>query len=236
MDAYIHSVETIEEVMTIKFSGCNFKCKFCNTPHLVEFITDEQLPLRDLKKQISEIKPKKIILTGGEPLMQRAALFEILVHAKANSIKTILETNLSKTDILSKLLDQELIFEYKVDLKATEVLFSKITNSGTFFVPAQNVYWEFIESLRLLEQNQSKANIVFQTIITPGLLYKKEDLFELARLIEGFDAEWIIKPFNSEITLDKSLKGVEQPTYKFLENLIDLIRKEHPGLRLSLGM
>ena len=238
MDAYIHEVLFDEEqrTMTILFSGCNFKCRYCNTPELTEFITEEMISLRDVKKQILETKPKKIIFTGGEPLMQRAALLEILRMAKAQKIMTILETNLSKPKIIELLLEQELVSEYKVDLKATEALFSKVTNSATFFMPSENIYWEFIEALRLLEQNQDKANIVFQTIITPGLLYKKEDLFELAKLIEGFDSEWILKAFEKEKVLDKSLKGVERPTYKFIENLIDMIRKEHPSLRISLGM
>ena len=38
--------------MKIYFSGCDFKCSYCNTPDLLETKFDHVVELKDIKKEI----------------------------------------------------------------------------------------------------------------------------------------------------------------------------------------
>ena len=76
--------------------------------------------------------------------------------------------------------------------------------------------------MKLLKEQTSIRTIVVKTVIAPGLLFKKEDLEEMADLIKGLKCTWILKGFDNERTLDKNLKNINKPSFDFLMKL-----KEH---------
>lgn len=51
----------------IRFTGCNLSCPFCDTENTKGTITE----IDGLMKAVSTYKGKYIVLTGGEPLLQR---------------------------------------------------------------------------------------------------------------------------------------------------------------------
>jgi pyruvate formate lyase activating enzyme len=235
MDAYIHELVIENDCLIIKFSGCDYKCRYCNTPHLVEFQTGEQRDLREVMKEISESGASKVLFTGGEPLLQRQALLELLKHCKGQNMKTIIDTNASKPEAVESIIKSGLVDEFIIDVKAPLASFDKVTKAGTFFKPAAQLYEEFRTSLRILEKRQSEIALSFRSVVAPGLLYKKEDFLELGKLLKNFDAEWLLIPFQPAITLDQSLKGVAPPTRRFLETLAGFVKKEHPSLNVQVS-
>jgi pyruvate formate lyase activating enzyme len=237
METYVHDVVLDGDSVTVWFSGCDFKCRFCNVPHLVEFNTGEVLDTRQIAAQIDTSGARTVLFTGGEPLLQRQALFELLRHCAKRGLRTIVGTNASKPDVLKGLLDEHLVSEFQVDVKAPARSFGKVTRAATFFKSEEELYQEFESSLALLRNKERRgvAVVVFKTLIVPGLLYKKEDLLELARLLSGFDAEWLLEPFDPARTLDPALRGVSPPTRGFLENLAGFVRKEYPELHVRVG-
>ena len=71
----------------IRFSGCNLKCNFCDTPH-------EQYQEMSIQEIIQKIKcypTQRVVLTGGEPLLQ--ADISLLKRLKLEDYKIHLETN-----------------------------------------------------------------------------------------------------------------------------------------------
>lgn len=75
----------------VRFSGCNLKCDYCDT----DFESYREYQPREL---LSEVKGfgegfHSISFTGGEPLLQKDFLKEILRLVKANGYTTYLETN-----------------------------------------------------------------------------------------------------------------------------------------------
>jgi len=56
----------------IRFSGCNMACEFCDTDHS----TNEHFNENEILKLLQESYPKqrRVILTGGEPLLQELDL------------------------------------------------------------------------------------------------------------------------------------------------------------------
>ena len=60
MQAYIEDIflqsklNTKENYIVINFSGCDFKCTYCNKPHLIEFKKQHQQDIKKIKAQIRE--------------------------------------------------------------------------------------------------------------------------------------------------------------------------------------
>lgn len=51
----------------IRFSGCNLKCDFCDTQHE----SGKQMLVEDIVKEIAQYPSKFVVLTGGEPTLQK---------------------------------------------------------------------------------------------------------------------------------------------------------------------
>ena len=50
----------------VRFSGCNCACTFCDT----DFASFRNMTVDEIVKAVSEFPSKRIVLTGGEPLLQ----------------------------------------------------------------------------------------------------------------------------------------------------------------------
>jgi len=87
----------------VRFYGCNLNCKFCDTK-LTQFNKYSVLKFFEI---LSEFKDKfhSICFTGGEPLLQKDFLKEILLLIKHKGIKTYLETNGTLLDELLHVID-----------------------------------------------------------------------------------------------------------------------------------
>ena len=72
----------------IRFAGCNLKCPWCDTDVRKRF----ELSLAELVKEVKGFKAKSVILTGGEPTIQRG-MPELVARLKAEGYWIGVETN-----------------------------------------------------------------------------------------------------------------------------------------------
>lgn len=232
MEAYIEVLPG--DPYTILFTGCNYRCRYCNAPQLIEQVKDSLKELRDITRELDKAHPSIVLFTGGEPLLQRQPLLKLLNHCKKSGYKTILETNGSKPMIIEQLLREELVNEIVIDLKGPRDLFKRVTRAETFFKPSEEFFSDILNTLKIVKRYRGRVLVSLRTVVTPGLLYKKEDLLELTAMLDGFRGTWTLRPFLPDVTLDPSLKGVESPTTRFLETLAGFVRKENPNLRVEI--
>jgi len=79
----------------VRFAGCNLGCAYCDEPAAGS--TGKLTALSGIKKKIKQMAFKErvraVSLTGGEPLLQPAALKELALYARSLGLKTHLETN-----------------------------------------------------------------------------------------------------------------------------------------------
>ena len=76
----------------VRFYGCNLKCKFCDTQDLHnQTLTEEDILAKITDTNTNTNTNTKVVLTGGEPLLQNLDPLIKLLH-KAN-LKLHLETN-----------------------------------------------------------------------------------------------------------------------------------------------
>jgi len=98
-------IQTYVQVNT----SCNQKCIFCNRPPTREYGKSGTTEIKDIKKRIDELsedwKIKRIIFTGGEPLLH-PKLSDVISYAKKYGFKVEVQTN-------GTLLNKEKIKELK---------------------------------------------------------------------------------------------------------------------------
>lgn len=79
----------------LRLQGCNLKCKWCDTEFAQQAESSEsfQLDYDDLEKKLLEYNCDFLLITGGEPLLQKKGLIPLL-NLLSGKIQTIaIETN-----------------------------------------------------------------------------------------------------------------------------------------------
>jgi len=74
-----------------------------------------------------------------------------------------------------------------------------------------------------------------RTTVAPGLIFRKNDILEIAKEVDGLNCRWTLQQFiSSKGTLDPKLNNIESPTKKFLENLKKEYQKKYSKLRIDI--
>jgi len=217
------------------FAGCNFKCEYCYNFSILEFKKEFLNETENVKEEINKNKEfiENIVFSGGEPCLQETALIELLEYAKSVGLKTAIETNGSKPEVIKRLIDKKLIDFIALDVKTPfeKDIFEKVTKSKTFFIDSKEVMDKIKKTLRILKENEDKIKIEIRTTIIPSLMYRKEDLFKIAKEIKGFKCKWVLQQF---VKKENVLENINQPKIEFLNNLKDLLQKKYPLLNIEV--
>ncbi|MBN2566601.1 hypothetical protein JXB02_00775 [Candidatus Woesearchaeota archaeon] len=227
--------------LTISFAGCNFRYPFSSSPHLFDFKAELLSDVRDIVRElrIRRDEADSVLLAGGEPLLQRLAAAEILCQAKALGLRTAMVTNCSKPDALRSLLQKKLLDAVYVQFHQplAEPCFSRITSAGTFFKPSAAVIADVKTSLALLAATRASVTLQVEvlTLVVPSVLYKKEDLLDIASHIEPLHAVWWLEQFDPEApAADRRLGALNPPSIPFMKNLRDAVLARFPRMEIRL--
>jgi len=245
MQAYIGKVQAISDShwigglsTAVFFAGCDYNCPNCNVSDILKTKEEFWMDLRDVKKVImqSQDSIKAVVFTGGEPCLQRQALLTLASYAKDLNLMTGLETNGSKPECIRSLIRLGLIDQISLDLKAPfeAEFFERATHSKTFFKPTEELMKDVKNTLRLLERHQDKIRVEIRTTITPSLVTRKEDLIQIAEIIEPIHCTWVLQRFNPREVQDENFRKLRSPSMGFLEDLRTHLQKKYPKLRLNL--
>jgi 7-carboxy-7-deazaguanine synthase len=74
----------------IRLTGCNLRCTYCDSAYA--FKGGTKMSIEEVLKKISPYKTKHVLLTGGEPLLQRGTL-ELIRALKKNNYTISIETH-----------------------------------------------------------------------------------------------------------------------------------------------
>lgn len=149
-----------EEQLFVRFYGCNMHCRFCDT-RINSFLEYEPEEL------FNEIKLygrdfKSIAFTGGEPLLQKDFLKEILKLTARQRYRNYLETNGTLPEALGD------VIQY-VDVVAMDIKLPSSTGAGEF--------WPKHEDFLKIAQ---KKDVFVKAIINSSTT--QEDLLQTAGL------------------------------------------------------
>ena len=106
---------------TIWFNYCNFRCPWCQNAHVVRAEVSREVTVGEILDAVSEAMPliSYVQATGGEPTLQPEGLEALFSGCKDElSIKTSLDTNSSRPEVVRRLFDLGLIDHLATDVKA----------------------------------------------------------------------------------------------------------------------
>lgn len=178
-----------ERQVFVRFFGCNLNCRYCDTK-LNSFME------YDPKELFNELKMYRrdyhsISFTGGEPLLQKDFLEEILKLTYRDNLNTYLETNGTLPEALKD------VIEY-INIIAMD-----------FKLPSSTGLNDFWDAHRLFLEIASKKDVFVKTVICEST--KEEDLMDGLRLISEVakDSILILQPDSgaSNGVLNKKIEG-----------------------------
>jgi organic radical activating enzyme len=186
-----------ERQIFVRFHGCNLKCKFCDTQpsSFMEYTPHE------LFKEITmhHDDHHSVSFTGGEPLLQKYFLKEILKLTHENSLRNYLETNGTLHEELRSVIDY--VHYVAMDLK----------------LPSSTGLNDFWDDHRLFLEIASQKECFLKVVVLPST--HEDDLRTGLRLIRetAKDAVLILQPDsgNNNVSLGRKL-----------DNFKDICRRE----------
>lgn len=188
-----------EKVSCIIFTaGCNFRCGFCHNP---QFVLEENI--KNLKgnfipaeKIFAFLDSRKgfldgIVISGGEPTIQ-PDLIDFIRKIKAKNLLVKLDTNGTNPEVIEKLLKENLVDYFAMDIKASSQNYEKICGVKT---ESQK-----IEKSKNLILNSGIAHEFRTTVIKN--IHDEDEIEAIAKFCKGADL-YTIQNFRNQKVLDK---------------------------------
>jgi pyruvate formate lyase activating enzyme len=200
--------------------NCNYRCPYCHNHRLV---TDSHeltsWPVAVIFERLEKLRGwiDGVCITGGEPTLS-PALFPLLKELKSKNWPVKIDTNGSKPEIIEKLIEEDLVDAFSVDVKAPLEDIAYRRNAGSGANP------ELVRQSLLLIAN-AKIDVELRTTVHPDLL----SLEEIKRI--ALDVKTIFGPSKSlklqqcrvDFTLDPKLSKTKTFTVREIDELTAVI-------------
>ena len=174
--------------------GCNLRCPFCHNPELVlgrsESLDPEEI-LGDLRRRRDFLDG--VAVSGGEPCLQ-SGLASFLRRVVDLGLGVKLDTNGTLPQVLEPLLEEGLVDQVALDVKAPWGLYDRLSG-------VEGAAEKVKASLALL--HRSGVDYELRTTWVPALL-SEADLLELRDQMEG-EPRWVVQAFRPGRCLDPAL-------------------------------
>lgn len=103
MKGRVHSIESMglvdgPGIRTVVFlQGCNLRCQYCHNPDTWDLDGGKEMSAQEIVNKVKRFKPYfkdtgGVTFSGGEPLLQKEFLLEMLIGCKAENIHTCVDT------------------------------------------------------------------------------------------------------------------------------------------------
>lgn len=99
---------------SVYLAGCNHRCPGCHNPQSWDIFNGEDFLIEHLIEEIEKFGNKKVTLTGGDPLYQGEATYELVKELKDRGYNVWLYTGYTYEDIRGD--KEDLPANYTLDL------------------------------------------------------------------------------------------------------------------------
>lgn len=173
------------------FQGCNFRCPFCHNGSLLSPQPERPVEVEKIIQFLREKRKKLggVVLSGGEPTLQED-LDEFIRPVRSMGYAIKLDTNGSRPEVITQLLEKKLLDYIAMDIKAPPekypVLCGVQINCSTIK-----------KSIRTIAAGGVPHH--FRTTFVPSLL-TRDDLKAIQCSLPA-RSTYIIQPFKKEFSL-----------------------------------
>jgi pyruvate formate lyase activating enzyme len=163
---------------TLFTGGCNFRCPFCHNASLVTHLHDSSLipeanVFSFLKSRIGILDG--VCISGGEPTLAND-MIPFIFKIKTLGFKVKLDTNGSNPDLLSQLIEQNLLDYVAMDIKNSPANYTRTIDLPEYDLTNIN------RSIAILINSQ--INYEFRTTVVKEL-HSASDFLEIAHWISN---------------------------------------------------
>lgn len=167
------------DAAVVFLAGCNFSCPHCFVPELVndaESISRIEIP-RAFEILFTRAQTNRVVITGGEPLVQGYKLNEFLETLKNGGFKVKLETNGSEPQVLEELIREELVDFVTLDIKhkLLDSAYEDVTGVAGMATAVR-------QSIRILRK--SRLPFEFSFTVVPWI-HRTEDVLYVGHSLRG---------------------------------------------------
>jgi len=227
--------------LIIEFFGNNFRCPHFDKGRFIDFKEDFLISLKDLEDMALEQMDDadQILLTGGEPTLQKLQLINLLKTFKkynAKNIPIVLETNASKWSAIKEVLEQDLVTKIRMLYYAPlePQIFERATRASTFFVPITKIIEDVKKSLSLMKEFRSFKSFEVRTLIAPGIVYRVEDLLKIAPDVKDINASWHLLSFDPDKAYSKRFRAMRPVSEILLAHLARELKRAYPEIEIEV--
>lgn len=205
------------KTLFVRLAGCHLKCFWCDQPAALSFDDGKRYEIDDAIKLIEKNLVQntyKVNFTGGEPLLQHKAVYEMAKHLKSKGLRTYIESSCFSVERFKEILPFIDICKVEFKLSDSEV------------VDAEH-YDQLLENeLKCLEEAIKNKKATYIKVVVSRLSDRKE-FEELTKMvfnkiraddIEGF----IIQP----------VYGVSEPSLDQLFAFYDTVYPYYEQVRI----
>ena len=216
----VSTIEYTGKISLVIFAaGCMLRCPYCHNPGIIEGGN-----LREISEIYNKIDDSldfidSVVLTGGEPLIQKEEIFKILKYCKTHQLDVKLDTNGYYPDKLEDLL--YLVDYVALDIKAPFNKYEEVTGA------------DIGENVRKSMEICSKFPEIYlecRTTYVPGLMVP-EDVVDIAKDIHC--DVYTIQQFRNKTVLDEKLKETPSPSRKELVEIAESVRPFQKKIKIK---
>lgn len=204
--------------------GCNFRCTYCHSPHLVNPAEDMDTIL--LESVISYLKNNTwidgVVISGGEPTLH-TGLKELLKKLKDMRLKVKLDTNGTNPDLLEEFIRDGLLDCVAMDVKAPlkDESYREVTKW-------QGNVQDIRRSINVIIESGLEHE--FRTTVCPSYL-GEEEIKDIACSLQGAK-RYVLQPFRPTNCLDSNMLKVVPYPPDTLKRLGETARAHLEGCRV----
>lgn len=202
---------------TVFTYGCNFRCPFCHNPELVvqpynkDYIITPHYILDFLR--LRKNKLDALVITGGEPCLHKD-LPEFISKVKSLGYLVKLDTNGFNPEMVSDLIQSNIVDYWAMDIKNSESLYSKTSGVAVSIPDIKRSIKEILNS---------GVSYEFRTTVVPGL-HDEKSIRGIGELVNHAKI-FYIQNFRSGKTLDPKLSNIPTFTERDLHKFEKIIKR-----------
>ena len=197
----------------IFFSGCNFKCPYCQNSKLIDINYGREVEVDDLVNYVlkSKMLIEGVVITGGECTLQLEGLKSLCRKLKEQGLGVGIDTNGSNPKAIRELLEEGLIDRVALDVKAPleePNVYEKVVGLPGQGEVVVNRVEETLDILLAIKNLEVEVRV----LVVPTLMDDDQYIKLIARRVKGA-TRLIIQQFRPEADLlDQTLKAAKPPS------------------------
>ncbi len=200
------------------FDKCNFMCPFCHNWKLI--LHSENFPpvkWQDIEKVLRSKKDwiDGVVLTGGEPLVDKEEVFDVARKIKALGMLVKLDTNGAYPDTLREMIAGNLADYVALDIKAP------LGKEYSIAVGKQINIKNIAKSIEILKENN--VDYEFRTTCVPGII-DRAAIQSIGEVIQSAK-KWVLQQYVPDNAYQEEYRKLQKIPEPKLRELLDLARK-----------